>query len=40
MIYVPLRAALFSDSGNTFNNEMAALLATQYTGVEASADHE
>lgn len=40
MIYVPLRAALFSDSGNTFNNEMAALLATQYTGVEASVNHE
>ncbi|MEL0167512.1 MAG: capsule biosynthesis GfcC family protein [Pseudomonadaceae bacterium] len=39
-IYVPLRHALFGESGNDFNNEMAALLATQYIGVEATSAHE
>lgn len=40
VIYVPFQPALFGDSGNDFNNEMAALLATQYIGVEATSAHE
>ena len=40
IVYVPFQPALFGESGNDFNNEMAALLATQYTGLEAAAADE
>ncbi|GGE45580.1 hypothetical protein GCM10007421_19680 [Halopseudomonas oceani] len=39
-LYVPFHPALFGESGNDFNDEMAALLATQYTGLEATAADE
>lgn len=39
-VYVPFQAALFGDSGNAFNDDMAALLATQYIGVGANATDE
>lgn len=39
-LYVPFQAALFGDSANEFNDEMAALLATQYIGLEASVADE